>query len=49
MHSLAEFVMTLAFGDSTLDELAERARVVGCEGVDLKKLEIADDEEDDEL
>lgn len=49
MHSLVELVMTCAVGDPTLDELAERARVVGCEGVDLKKLEIADDDEDDEL
>lgn len=49
MHSLVELVMTRAFGDPTLDELAERARVVGCEGVDLKKLEVADDDEDDEL
>lgn len=49
MHSLVELVMTRAFGDPTLDELAERARVVGCEGADLKKLEIADDDEDDEL
>ena len=32
--------MTRAFGDPTLDELAERARVVGREGVDFKKLEI---------
>ena len=49
MHSLVELVMTRAFGDPTLDELAERARVVGCEGVDLKKLEIADIDEDDEM
>ena len=33
----------------TLDELAERARVVGREGVDLKKLESADIDEDDEM
>lgn len=41
--------MTCAFGDQTLDELAERARVVGYEGVDFKKHEITDDDEDDEL
>ena len=46
---LVELVMTRAFGDPTLDELAKLARVVGREGVDLKKLEIADDDEDDEL
>lgn len=46
---LVELVMTRAFGDPTLDELAERARVVGREGVDLKKLESADIDEDDEM
>ena len=46
---LVELVMTRAFGDPTLYELAERARVVGREGVDLKKLESADIDEDDEM
>ena len=46
---LVELVMTRAFGDPTLDELAECARVVGREGVDLKKLESADIDEDDEM
>ena len=46
---LVELVMTRAFGDPTLDELSERARVVGREGVDLKKLESADIDEDDEM
>lgn len=46
---LIELVMTRSFATSTLDEMAEQAVRVGRAGVCHKKLELLDDDEDDEL
>ena len=45
---LVELIMTRAFGDPTLEELVERAKTVGREGIDAKKLEPIDDDDDDD-
>lgn len=46
---LVELIMTRAFGDPTLEELVERAKTVGREGIDAKKLEPVADDDDDEM
>lgn len=46
---LIELVMTRSFATSTLEEMAEQAVSVGQAGVCHKKLEIVDDDEDDEM
>lgn len=46
---LIELIMTRSFASSTLEEMAEQAVTVGQAGVCHKKLELADDDEDDEM
>ena len=46
---LVELVMTRAFGDPTLEELAERAVTVGAEGVKHTHFEAPTDDDDDEM